>query len=110
MFLYNGKKITNSALTFNEIANFLDKINRKMIVLVMPIEDESQKNSENIINSNINPSHSPTIEELSSIVLSLQNEKNQSNNNEIQSLKQEIKYIKIELETYKAIIYNNKMI
>ena len=74
MFLYNGKKITNSALTFNEIANFLDKINRKMIVLVMPIEDESQKNSENIINSNINPSHSPTIEELSSIVLSLQNE------------------------------------
>ena len=83
MFLYNGEKITNYALTFNEIANSLDKINKKMYVLVMSIEDESQKNSENKIDSNINllnkkrkrnPSDSSTIEELSSIVFSLQNE------------------------------------
>ena len=119
MYLYNDNKITNYKLTFNEIANSLDKKNRKIIVLVAPTEDQSQKHFEKKINFNINflnkktkrNESNSTIEDLSSTIFSLQKEikeLKQSNYNEIQTLKEEIKSTKKELETYKTFFYNNK--
>ena len=113
MYLYNDKKITNFKLTFNEIANSLDKKNREIIVLVTPTEDQSQKHFEKKINFNINflnkkikrNESNLTIEDLSSTIFSLQKEieeLKQSNHNETQALKEEIKTTKKELETYKT--------
>lgn len=114
IFLYNGIKIENYQSTFNELANPLDKLNKKMIIFVKKIDGENQINFNiNVLNKKRqrDPSNSSNIEELSSIIFSLQKEikeLKQSNCNEIQALKQEIKCIKKELETYKAIICNNK--
>ena len=119
MYLYNDKKISNYKLTFNEIADSLDKKNRKIFVLVMPTEDHSQENLEKKINFNINflnkkhkrNESNSSIEDLSSTIFSLQKEikdLRQTSNNEIQTLKEEIKSTKKELETYKTYFYNNK--
>ena len=46
-FLYNGFKI-NEDYSFKELANNLDKENKKMIILVNDIESESIENNDNI--------------------------------------------------------------
>ena len=120
IYLYNGLRITNHNLTFDQIANSLDKINKKITVLVMSYEEESQINNEN--NNNLNDkvflnkkrkgAQSPTIEELSSIIFNLQKEireLKESNNNSIKELKEEIKSIKKELEIYKRNNAKNEM-
>ena len=113
IFLYNGSKITNYKLTFDEIANSFDKINRKIMVLVLPIEiesgigfDENNVNSKKFINlkRERDSTNSPAIEELSLIIFNLKKEVKElkeNNYNIIEALKEEIKSIKEELKMYK---------
>ena len=78
IFLYNGKTIENHKLTFNEIANPLDKESKQITVLVLPIREDISINFEDKSNLNMNTifckkrkresTKIPTIEELSSII------------------------------------------
>ena len=121
LLLYNGDQIKNDNLTFDELANSIDKSENKISIIVFSKEEyiKTEKEIKNL-NPNsfigkkrklINSSEIPTIEELVSIISSLQKEIKEikdSNFSSISLLKEEIKSLKKELNAYKEINSINK--
>ena len=104
LLLYNGSRIIDDNLTFDEIENNIDKAENKMNIIITSeleyMETTFIGKKQNLENS----SKIPTIEELASTISSLKEEIKEikeSNNSSIKLLKEEIKSLKNELETYK---------